>query len=214
MSTFAPTAEDVLRRSPLGAAGGWIVAPLLGERAVAALARDAARAHAAGATEARLDKSPDDDHRRGNPARWLEWAAAGPALRAFYSAPLLPTWLQRLTGLDWVRTGDLPSYSYYRRPGHFLGVHRDIDTCDLAIITCIADDGAAADAIAGTLSLWPGRSGDPIAAVRADPDDGRVTVRLRPGEAIVLLGGMIPHALEPLGPRHTRITSPLCFHLT
>ena len=48
--------------------------------------------------------------------------------------------------------------------------------------------------------------------MRADPVPGRVTVRLRPGQAIVLLGGLIPHAIEPLGPGHVRITSPLCFH--
>ena len=64
----------------------------------------------------------------------------------------------------------------------------------------------------GSLSLWPGRTHEPVSAVRADPERGRVTVRLRPGEAIVLLGGMIPHAIEPLGPGHVRITCPLCFH--
>ncbi|MBA3746646.1 MAG: hypothetical protein H0W96_04025 [Solirubrobacterales bacterium] len=213
MSTVALSAQEVLASSPLGTCGGWTVARVLGPRALEVLAREAARPHACGASEARLDVSPDEDRRRGNPARWLESAAAGPALGAFYTSSLLPTWLQRLTGLDWVRTGDLASYSYYRRPGHFLGLHRDIDTCDLAVITCISDDGATSDSIAGTLSLWPERTGDPISAVRADPDNGRVSLRLQPGEAIVLLGGMIAHALEPLAPGHTRITSPLCFHL-
>jgi hypothetical protein len=213
VTTVAAPVQETLARTPLGAAGGWTVAPLLGPRAVAALAREAARAHAAGAGVARLNVSPDEDRRRGNPARWLESAAAGPALHAFYTSPLLAAWLRRRTDLEWVRAGDVGSYSYYRRAGHFLGVHRDIDTCDLAVITCISDDGAAPASIEGTLSLWPGRTGDPISAVRAAPAGGRVTVRLRPGEAIVLLGGMIPHALEPLAAGHTRITTPLCFHL-
>lgn len=212
MSTLVASPLDTLASSPLAAAGGWTVATVLGPRARAALETEALRAHAGGATEARMDVAHDEDRTRGNPARDLESAAGGPALRAFYTAPTLPAWLRRLTGLDWQRTGDLGTYSYYRRAGSFLGVHRDIDSCDLAVITCVCESGAPAGGISGSLSLWPERTSEPVSAVRADPEPGRVTVRLRPGEAIVLLGGLIPHAIEPLGPGHVRITSPLCFH--
>lgn len=212
MSTIAASPQELLASSPLVAAGGWTVGPVLGPRARAAATAEAVRAHASVATEARLENALDEDRIRGNPARLLESAPGGPALRAFYTAPLLLAWLRRLTGLDWVRTGDLGTYSYYRREGSFLGVHRDIDTCDVAVITCIFESGAPAGGISGSLSLWPERTTEPVSAVRADPERGRVTVRLRPGEAIVLLGGIVPHAIEPLGPGHVRITSPLCFH--
>jgi hypothetical protein len=212
MVTLVASPGEALAASPLAAAGGFTVATVLGPRAREAMAAEALRCHAEAAEEAVLEAALDEDRSRGNPARNLESAPGGPALRAFYTAPMLPAWLRRLTGLRWERTGDLGTYSYYRRVGSFLGVHRDIDSCDLAVITCVLERGAPADGISGSLSLWPGRTAEPISAVRAHPEPGRVTVRLRPGEAIVLLGGMIPHAIEPLGPGHVRITSPLCFH--
>ena len=154
---------------------------MLGPRALAAMEAEAASCHAGSATEAVLAVARDEDRSRGNPARNLESAPGGPALRAFYTAPALPAWLRRLTGLDWERTGDLGTYSYYRREGSFLGVHRDIDSCDLAVITCVFESGAPAGGISGSLSLWPARTSEPVSAVRADPEPGRVTVRLRPG---------------------------------
>jgi hypothetical protein len=40
---------------------------------------------------------------------------------------------------------------------------------------------------------------------------GRAVVRLVAGEAIVLVGGIVPHAIAPLGEKPTRIAAPLCF---
>ena len=210
MTAERVSAQDVLAGSELVAAGGWTVAELLGERARAALAGEAGRC-LAGASEARLERSPDEDVQRGNPARHLEHATGGPRLQALYAAPVLRGWLRRLTGLDWVQSGGQGTYSYYRRAGHFLGVHRDVDVCDLAVIACVEESGAPCCGIAGSLSLWPGRTGERLADVRADPERGRVTVRLRPGEAIALLGGLIPHAIEPLAAGHVRVVAPLCF---
>lgn len=208
--TVASPAET-LGTSLLMAAGGLRVARVLGDRACAALAAEARRCHAAAATEGRLDVSPDEELRRGNPARWLESAPGGPALDALYTAPVLHGWIRRLTGLHWVPSGGQGTYSYYRREGHFLGVHRDVDECDIAVITCLEETGAPRLGRAGSLSLWPGRGGEPLAAIRADPEPGRITVRLKPGESIVLLGGLVPHALEPLAAGHVRAVSPLCF---
>jgi len=203
-----------LARSALMAAGGWQVTGLLGPRALAALAAEAARCHAAGGTEARLDSSPDEDVRRGNPARHLESAPGGASLQALYTAPVLHDWLGRVTGISWAPSGGRGTYSYYRRAGHFLGVHRDVDICDLAVIVCVHEHDAPVEGLAGSLSLWPGRTSERVAAIRADPDPGRLTLRLAPGEAIVLLGGLVPHALEPLSAGHVRIVAPLCFRAT
>ncbi len=205
------SAAETLAASPLMHVGGWSVARVLNDRARAALAAEARRCHATGATEARLEASPDEELVRGNPARWLESAPGGPVVDGLYRAPVLHAWLRRLTGLDWEPSGGLGSYSYYRREGHFLGVHRDIDACDLAVITCVDETGAPCCSGAGSLSLWPSRAHEPLVAIRAQPDLGRVSVRLQPGESIVLLGGLVPHALEPLAASHVRIVSPLCF---
>jgi hypothetical protein len=207
----ARPAGEVLASSPLMAAGGWTIGELLGPRAREALAAEARRCHAAGATRAQLDASPDEDVRRGNPARRLESAPGGSALQALYTAPVLHAWLRGLTGLGWVPSGGQGTYSYYRREDDHLGIHRDVDECDLAVIACVAEAGAPSSGIAGALSLWPARAGERLSEIRAAPVAGRVTVRLAPGRAIVLLGGLVPHAVEPLVEGHVRIVAPLCF---
>jgi hypothetical protein len=201
----------ILASSSLVAASGWTVAELLGPDAREVLTVEARGCHAAGATRAQLDASPDEDERRGNPARRLESAPGGPGLQALYTASVLHAWLRRLTGLDWVPSGGQGTYSYYRQPHDFLGVHRDVDECDLAVIACVEDTGAPAAGLAGSLSLWPERTADRLSEIRRRPAPGRVTVRLTPGQAIVLLGGQVPHALEPLAAGHQRVVAPLCF---
>jgi hypothetical protein len=36
---------------------------------------------------------------------------------------------------------------------------------------------------------------------------------LKPGETLLLLGGVVPHRLMPLGPDHLRIIAPLCYRM-
>jgi hypothetical protein len=201
----------VLRESPLMAAGGWSRTTLLTPAARTALADEALHCHAANAQSVALARSPDEDVVRGNPARHLEWAPGAGRLDALYRAPPLAAVLHRLTGLEWRPSGELASYSYYRRPGHFLDLHRDIDSCDLAVITCVHETGAPTSGLSGSLCLWPTRTGERLAAIRSDPDRGRVPVRLAPGESIILLGGVIPHRLEPVQGEHVRVVAPLCF---
>jgi hypothetical protein len=116
-----------------------------------------------------------------------------------------------MTGVAWTPSAQLGTYSFYCRPGHHLDLHRDVDACDLAVIACLYEHGAPAAGTAGALCLWPGRRHERLAAIRADPERGRVVVRLVAGEAIVLVGGIVPHAIAPLGEEHTRIVAPLCF---
>ena len=199
-----------LLESPLMADGGWRTARVLSDAARSALAKEARQCHAA-ATDVRLDHSPDEEYRRGNPARHLESAPGGRRLHALYHAPPLIALLRRLTGLDWLPSGEQATFSYYRRTGHYLDVHRDIEACDLAVITCVYQRGAPSDGVAGALCLWPTRTADGLAAIRADPARGRVPVRLEAGESIILLGGVVPHRLEPMADGHVRIVAPLCF---
>ena len=206
------SAWEILRATPLVAEGGFTRTVLLSEGARAALAADALRRLPLAET-ARLEQSPDEDRKRGNPARFMESAPGGEGLRAFYRAPAVRGLLERLTGLPWTCSGDSGSWSYYRRPGHHLDLHRDIDACDLAVITCVHERGAPQGGLSGALCLWPERADDTLAAIRADPAPGRVVVRLSEGESLVLLGGLIPHRLEPLAAGHVRVVAPLCYRV-
>jgi hypothetical protein len=202
----------VLARSPLVRAGGAVRVRLLPDRARAALFREAAACHS-DAQAALVIEHDGEENRGGVPDRWLETAAGGPRLAAFLRAPATRTLLRRLTGLEWTPSGE-GTYSYYRRHGHHLGLHRDVDECDLAVITCIHDSGADSEVGDGAaLVLYPGRVQEPLSTIRADPTRGAVPVRLASGDSLVLLGGAVPHRLAPVGPGHLRIVAPLCYRI-
>lgn len=205
-------AWSTLSASPLVGEGGFAVTTLLGARAQQALEREALRLHGSG-TVSTLERSPDEDSRRGNPARRLASAPAGPALGAFYSSAHVRAALHRLTGLSWIPSGPKGSYSYYCAPGHYLDLHRDIEECDLALITCVHERDTPRNGVSGTLQLWPQRAEERLAAIRANPSAGRRLVRLQPGQSLVILGGIIPHAVGAIEDEHVRITAPLCFRV-
>ena len=196
-----------LGESPLAQGGGYAVTRLLSPRARGVLAREALRMYPR-AEVWRRDRSTDELAVRGDPARLLELGPGGPALNRMYASAAVGRLLRGLTGLDWIPSGDAGGYSYYRRPGHHLGLHQDVDECNLALITCVHERGAAANGTSGVLQLWPGRE---LPDVRRDPRPGRVLVRLEPGESVVLLGGVVPHAVSPVEDGHVRIVAPLCF---
>ena len=199
--------------SGLGRAGGAVVTTILSPAATAGL-RDESFACLANAHEAYVDEHDGEDDRGGSPDRWLETAVGGPLLRRFYAAPLVRALLHRLTGLEWSPTGTEGTYSFYRRRGHHLGIHRDVDECDLAVITCLHDAGhehAAGEA--GTLVVYPGRADEPLSAVRARPNEGAVRVRLPAGQSAIVFGGIVPHRVAPVVDGQVRVVAPLCYRL-
>ena len=199
-----------LGRTVLGRLGGSVRASLLDDRTLAALQEEAA-GQAVHATQMLVARRLTGDGYRGDPDRWLDSAPGGPALHAFYHAPHVLELLRSLTGLTWRTTGETGSFSYYRRPGHHLGLHRDIETCELAIITCLRDDRPSPRSAGGVLCLYPSRSAETLADIQGSFDTGLVEVRLAPGESIVLLGGIVPHRLTPVIEGQARIITPLCY---
>jgi hypothetical protein len=174
-----------------------------------ALIRDAAASHDT-ATEAKVETRTD---RRGDPDRWLESAPGGDALHRFATSDAVLDQLRRATGVPWQLAG-AGSWSYYRRHGHHLGLHRDLAVCDLAVITCVTNQGTSPSTGAtGALRLWPSRIRDPLEDIRSDPT-GAVDLYLHTGDTLILLGGIIPHQLTPLGDNHIRIVAPLCYQAT
>jgi hypothetical protein len=127
------------------------------------------------------------------------------------AAPTILALLRRVTGLPFVPSGPQGTYSYYRRAGHHLDVHRDIDGCDLAVIACLRDEGGRAGA--GALEVYPERWREPTSEVRRTAHVGAQPVTVPPGESSVLLGGVVPHRVPPVAAGRIRIVTPLCYRV-
>jgi hypothetical protein len=161
------------------------------------------------AIECEVPANDDEEVRGGKPRRRFSNGRGGPLQQAFTTAPWLLDFLRDLTNPTLIYTGDIGTYSYYLRKGDHLDIHRDIVTCDVAVITCLHD--LALDDEAGRLCLYPDRFREPLSEIRATPDQGAVKVRVAPGQTIVFYGGIVPHALLPVVEGQARIVSVLCY---
>ena len=195
-----------LRRSRLLADGGVTVVDLLDDRWLTRLRQEAGASYADHA-EHRQTTPALDRWDRGNPDRWLRTAAGGPALAALMASDHLADVLGEHTGSHWASLSPQGSFSYYDRPGHYLGIHRDIVRCDLTCIVCcdLAGAGGGAELLA---YRWAVR--EPLDRVRSQPDRA-VTVALQPGQAALILGGLVPHRVTPVVGGLRRAVAPLCF---
>ena len=160
------------------------------------------------------DEAQDDGEevRGGRPARRFLTAPAGPIQAAAYGAPDMLALLSAAAGARVEPTGDAGTYSYYVRPGDFLALHRDVETCDLAVITCLRDT-LDARRVDGALCLYPERCHEPLSRIRAMPALGALAIRVAPGQTLAILGGVIPHALLPVAPGQERIVSIVCYRV-
>lgn len=205
-----------LAASPLLRRGGFDVFQGMLDRAML-------RALRAEALESRAAAQPNDvladdgeEVRGGNPARSFLSASGGPFQDAFYQAPWMAELLGGLAGTRVVPTGGRGTFSYYARPGDFLALHRDVEACDVAVISCLQDgclqDGPGArDGGGGSLRVYPGRIAEPLSAIRRSPERGAVVLRLLPGQTLVILGGLVPHTVLPVAAGQERIVSVLCY---
>lgn len=197
--------------SPLLRRGGFdVLDGLLNPDSLQALLAEAATLMP-GASESRVDTRDHHEGRGGTPARKFLSSPGGSAQDAFYTAPWLVGVLQDVTGLPVHPTGERGTFTYYARTGDYLDLHRDVEHCDLAVITCLHDDGPHAGP-GGALRLYPRHAAQPLSAVRADPG-GAVDVRLHPGHTAILYGGIVPHEVLPTEPGQRRIVSVLCYEV-
>lgn len=212
MST-APTLDAAagrLLRGPVGAAGGVVVVDGLPEPGLLARLQQEAYAEYPSSDRQQVDVDDGAPGRGGTPARRLFTAGGGPVQDAFYTAPWLAQWLTSLCGSTIRPTGTRGSYSYYVEPGDRLGLHLDVDACDVTLISVLRDD-AGPDAPSGGLLVHAAHLGADLHAVRRSPEDGVGLVKAVPGQSVVLLGGLLPHETVPVDPGGTRIISALCF---
>ena len=164
------------------------------------------------ALECNVAISDHEEVRGGVPARRFLNGSGGELQDAFYKAPWLLTLLREITHPSLVRSGALGTYSYYTRPGDYLAIHRDIVTCDVAVITCLSAVSVA-PSDGGMLCLYPERLFEPLSAIRATPDQGAVKLRLKLGQTLVMYGGIVPHTLLPIADGQARIVSVLCYRV-
>ena len=165
---------------------------------------------ATGAHVSDVSVSDEEEIRGGAPARHFRSVAGGPVQEAFYNSPVMLEFLRELCNVVLAPLGGRGTYSFYAQTGDYLAIHRDIEFCDVAVITCLYN-GPRHDADGGALCLYPSRLFEPLSVVRSTPGEGAVLVNLEPGQTIIMFGGIIPHTLLPVSAGQTRIVSVLCY---
>lgn len=154
--------------------------------------------------------SSNEEGRGGNPARKFLGCHGGYVQDAIYQNPWVLEFLRTQTVDSLSPTGGRGTYSYYTRLGDFLDLHRDIETCDVAVITCL-HDSRTGESRSGNLVLYPGRMYEPLSLIQANPTRGAIELNLRPGQTIVMYGGIVPHKIIPVFEGQVRIVSVLCY---
>jgi hypothetical protein len=209
VATGAREAAAQLLAGPVGQAGGATVVDGIPDPVTAA--RLVAEAMEVYPSADRQHVAVDDGAagRGGMPVRRLWSAGGGPAQDTFYAAPWLTDYLSAVCGTPVAPAGSRGSYSYYVGDGDFLGLHLDIETCDVTLISVLRDDGGPGDP-AGGLLVHAAHLGQDLHAVRRAPHEG-VVLKAAPGQSIVLLGGLLPHETVPVVADRPRVISALCF---
>jgi hypothetical protein len=154
--------------------------------------------------------SDDEEVRGGTPARHFRSVPGGLVQEAFYHSPQMLDYLRELCNVAVVPLGGRGTYSFYAQTGDYLAIHRDIESCDVAVITCLYN-APQQHSQGGALCLYPSRLFEPLSIVRSTPAEGAVLVNLSPGQTIIMFGGIIPHTLLPVSAGQTRIVSVLCY---
>lgn len=205
---FAPIEPRWLRRGPLFRAGGVAVFDdVAGERTLSMLCAEAQSNYPACDRQVCVADEADD-HRGGLPARSLCSSGGGPVQDALYAAPSLHEFLSQVCGGPVTPSGSRGSYSYYVEPGDFLGLHLDIHTCDVTMISVLTDTSPGDG---GALAVNRRCIDVAVSMLRAAGYPGEEVIKATAGQHIVILGGIVPHRVLPLRPGGQRVISALCF---
>lgn len=199
-----------LLTGPLAGAGGVAVVDGLPDPGTTAALLAEATALYPDAEAQTVEQHDGTTGRGGVPDRRLRTSGGGPVQDALYAAPWLCAFLTSVCGTPVVPTGGRGSYSFYVDEGDYLGLHLDIDTCDVTLITVLRDDAPPGDP-SGSLLVHPDHLGADLEEVRRCRDRGGGLVKAVAGRSIVLLGGLLPHETVPVVAGRARIISALCF---
>jgi hypothetical protein len=203
---------DSIRNSYLMTRDGYdVFEGLLDSRALDLLLAEAVALSGKGA-RSDVPDSDEEEVRGGSPARQFINTGGGEVQAAVYHAGWMIDFLSGLCDATVIPTGSHGTYSFYSASGAHIFIHRDVEECDLAVITCLHDN-AGSDTDGGMLCLYTDRLFEPLSAIRATPELGATRLRLMPGQTIVLLGGIVPHCVLPVVEGQTRIVSVLCYQI-
>lgn len=156
---------------------------------------------------------PDPEEvRGGQPQRKFLSIDGGNVQDAIYQSSATVDLLQQITYARFAPTGQRGTYTYYQRAGDHLALHRDVETCDLALITSLYSTNPACNS-AGLFCAYPDRIEEPLSHIGRTLNEGAVFVDLQPGQTLALLGGLVPHRVTPVAPGQVKIVSVLCFQL-
>lgn len=201
-----------IRNSPLLKKGGFdVFEGLLDDQSYQLMLAEAMQL-AQIAQPSEVTKPDHEEVRGGAPPRRFLSVSGGAIQDAFYRAEWLLDFLRQIAGAPVVPTGLRGTYTYYARPGDYLALHRDIETCDMAVITCLHDN-CQAGGEGGLLCLYPERLLEPLSAIRVNPIQGALKLRLKARQTLVMFGGIVPHAVLPVIGQQKRIVSVLCYRV-
>ena len=203
-------APPVLRSGFLAQGGYAVLQDFWDPRVHDAIAREAAVQYAL-ASEHVIDRESSAQARGGDPARAFLSSPGGNTLQWAYGAVETAEALREYTGLAFTPTGASGTFTYYCRAGDYLGLHRDVVGCDLALITCIENTHWNRRHGGNNLWLYPERWQEPLSAIRRNPESGAVPLTLAPRQTLLFLGGLIPHFIDACLPGQTRVVAILCF---
>ena len=196
--------------SVLMKAGGCVIFDRFPDASVCALLLAESRLCLDGAVTTTITTTDNEEGRGGNPARRFISASGRNKQIAFLNDPETTRFLSEICSAPVRPTGACGTYTYYARPGDHLALHRDIETCDVAVVTCLLDRHPTGSS-GGLTRYYPGRQHEPLSRIGATPDDGVMRVRVPVGSTLVMFGGVVAHAIESVAAGELRVVSILCF---
>jgi hypothetical protein len=200
---FSPSKE--ILQSRLFIAGGYlVVSGLFREETLQGLSAEANAVR----PKALRSYVADSDETEGCPARTYRSGAGGDLHWALHGCQQMAETLGRLCGVP-VSAAGSGTYCYYEQDGDFLGLHRDVLDCDIAVITSLTN--STADASTGELVVYPQFIRAPLSTARSAGRACGTFVPLDRGQTIILLGGLVPHEVAPMRVGQERIVAINCY---
>jgi hypothetical protein len=187
--------------------GGYIIVEGLLSPVLLDDLRSDARERFATASRTTWTEPDTEEWRGGHPARAYYHSNAGPIQYTLFCDATVVAIISDLCGVALEVSGG-GTYSYYHEPGDFLALHRDIVRCDIATVTCLDDNVDSMPR--GGLRVYPGYLNKPLSSIRTNRPQG-LDLPCRPGQTIILAGGMLPHEVTPALAGQHRTVSISCY---
>ena len=160
----------------------------------------------------RIESTPSEEYvttGRGAPGAF-RMASFGPRGCAVFSDELLLRVLRQLAGTPVRLNKKCSCYLEYYRPGDYIAVHRDIDSCEATVLIYLKVEPAGS--MWPVLNIYPDRRAGPIVDQKRAPLVREpVAVRCCPGRVLMMVGSEIPHERPPLVKSQRVLAAAACY---